>query len=194
MDAAVKLFAEKGYPSVSNREIAQAAGANTALISYYFGSKEGLYVQAFQTQFSTACQALAAIRNQQALTPVERIEQCALAVLESHRKHPHLLRFVQHELVNPSTASSQVLHACTGDLLRYLEELVEEGKAAGAFHAELNTSYAALMLCNLMHSYLLHKNVVAAVLPEFGEEQEYVMHNLSIYFRGVLAEKTVGGA
>jgi len=45
--AALRLFAEKGYKAASTREIAQAAGANIAAISYYFGDKAGLYRAAF---------------------------------------------------------------------------------------------------------------------------------------------------
>ncbi len=41
--AAMRLFAEQGYARTSTREIALAAGANVAAISYYFGDKAGLY-------------------------------------------------------------------------------------------------------------------------------------------------------
>ena len=45
--AALRLFAEKGYPKTSTRQIALAAGVNIASISYYFGDKEGLYRAVF---------------------------------------------------------------------------------------------------------------------------------------------------
>jgi AcrR family transcriptional regulator len=48
LDAALTLFAEKGFAKTSTREIAQAAQANSASISYYFGDKEGLYRAVFE--------------------------------------------------------------------------------------------------------------------------------------------------
>lgn len=45
--AALALFAAKGFAKTSTREIAQAAGANIAAISYYFGDKAGLYAATF---------------------------------------------------------------------------------------------------------------------------------------------------
>ena len=47
LDAALALFAEKGFAKTSTREIALAAHANIASISYYFGDKEGLYKAVF---------------------------------------------------------------------------------------------------------------------------------------------------
>ena len=47
LHAALRLFAEKGFAKTSTREIALAAGANIAAISYYFGDKAGLYRAAF---------------------------------------------------------------------------------------------------------------------------------------------------
>lgn len=45
--AALKLFADKGFAKTSTREIASAARANVAAISYYFGDKAGLYRAVF---------------------------------------------------------------------------------------------------------------------------------------------------
>ena len=47
LDAALALFAEKGFSKTSTREIAQAAQINIASISYYFGDKAGLYKAVF---------------------------------------------------------------------------------------------------------------------------------------------------
>ena len=43
LDAAAQLFDNKGYFNVSIKEIGLTAGCNSALISYYFGSKQKLY-------------------------------------------------------------------------------------------------------------------------------------------------------
>jgi AcrR family transcriptional regulator len=43
LEAAVRIFGEKGPKGATVREIARAAGQNVAAIAYYFGSKEKLY-------------------------------------------------------------------------------------------------------------------------------------------------------
>jgi AcrR family transcriptional regulator len=47
LDAALVLFADKGFAKTSIRDIAQAAQVNVASISYYFGDKAGLYQAVF---------------------------------------------------------------------------------------------------------------------------------------------------
>ena len=41
-DAAITLFAERGIPAATIRDIAQAAGVSSGLLRHHFGSKEGL--------------------------------------------------------------------------------------------------------------------------------------------------------
>jgi AcrR family transcriptional regulator len=43
LSAAKRLFAARGMHGASVRDIAAAAGVNSALVRYHFGSKEGLY-------------------------------------------------------------------------------------------------------------------------------------------------------
>ncbi len=47
LDAALRLFGERGFAATSTRDIAEAAGVNLAAIRYYFGDKQGLYRATF---------------------------------------------------------------------------------------------------------------------------------------------------
>lgn len=47
LDAAEELFAQKGFSAVSMRTIAAESGQHLASANYYFGSKAGLFEQAF---------------------------------------------------------------------------------------------------------------------------------------------------
>ncbi|GAB4088032.1 CerR family C-terminal domain-containing protein [Hydrogenophaga soli] len=59
LDAALSLFANQGFAQTSVREIAQAAQANVAAISYHFGDKAGLYRAVFFEPVSTVEEDLA---------------------------------------------------------------------------------------------------------------------------------------
>lgn len=60
LQAAAKLFAQKGYEATSTREIMEAAGVTKPMLYYYFGSKEGLcrtVLTRFSEHFFTCFQA-----------------------------------------------------------------------------------------------------------------------------------------
>jgi len=48
LKAATASFAYDGFHATSLKQIARAAGVNPALIAYYFGNKEGLYMAVFE--------------------------------------------------------------------------------------------------------------------------------------------------
>ncbi|MCC6489892.1 MAG: TetR/AcrR family transcriptional regulator [Candidatus Hydrogenedentes bacterium] len=60
LDAAEALFGARGCDGVSTRVIAEAAGVNIAMLSYYFGSKEGL----FKAMLQRRCLTLDTLVNQ----------------------------------------------------------------------------------------------------------------------------------
>lgn len=45
LNEAEKQFSERGYFKVTAKEISEAAGVNTAAVNYYFGGKDGLYLE-----------------------------------------------------------------------------------------------------------------------------------------------------
>lgn len=52
LDAAERLFAARGFQGVSLGEVAAAAGLSRATPSYFFGSKDGLYVAVLERAFA----------------------------------------------------------------------------------------------------------------------------------------------
>lgn len=48
LEAALRLFSDRGYTAVSIKEIAQYSKINSALIYYYFNSKDHLFVEALK--------------------------------------------------------------------------------------------------------------------------------------------------
>jgi AcrR family transcriptional regulator len=52
--AAENLFTRKGFKATTLKEVSEISGANTALISYYFGNKDGLRNAVFARQIKLA--------------------------------------------------------------------------------------------------------------------------------------------
>jgi len=56
LDAAEKLFCQRGFEGTSVRDITAEAGCNIAAVNYYFGSKEKLYEEMFHRRLSEKIQ------------------------------------------------------------------------------------------------------------------------------------------
>jgi AcrR family transcriptional regulator len=52
LEAAERIFTQKGYTATRTTEIAAAAGVNQALLHYYFRTKEGLFDRIFESKTS----------------------------------------------------------------------------------------------------------------------------------------------
>ncbi|GAB2659362.1 TetR/AcrR family transcriptional regulator [Nocardia goodfellowii] len=68
LDAAEQIMLEEGYAAVSTRRIAALAGANSALVYYYFGNMDNLFVELFRRGADLGYQhQLDALRSEQPL-------------------------------------------------------------------------------------------------------------------------------
>jgi AcrR family transcriptional regulator len=112
LEAARGQFAEQGYEGATMRAIARVAGVDPALVSYYFGSKSGLFVESLRLPVNPA-DAIEAVLAEGTDGLGERLLTRFLAVwdnpttgepiisvLRSAASRPELLReFVERQIV-----------------------------------------------------------------------------------------------
>lgn len=102
--AAMRLFAEQGYAKTSTREIALAAGANVAAISYYFGDKAGLYSATFAEACTDPRDSIAMF-DQPHFTLTESLQgfyRQMLAPLQQGDEAELMLRLWCREMIEPT--------------------------------------------------------------------------------------------
>lgn len=101
LEAAEKLFLEKGFAMTSTTEIARVAGCNQALVHYYFRTKENLFQSIFENKFRLLISTLP-IDNQNNTTFMEKFAVIAETHFEMIRSNPKLPFLIFNELItNP---------------------------------------------------------------------------------------------
>ena len=112
LNAARKVFLEKGYSGARMQEIADEAGINKALLHYYFRSKDKLFLVIFNEAFHHFLPRIS--QYFQAEMPLfEKIEKISGLYISLLKQNPYIPMFILHEVqTNP-------------DLI--LDKLVNEG-------------------------------------------------------------------
>ena len=133
LEAAEKLFSELGYEGASTRQIAKEAGANMAMINYYFGSKEGVFMELMTLRIQAFKEDLDKI-NQDSLTGMEKLlkvtEGYARRILCNHALH----KMMNRELSLPQRPEMffTIKNAMAENMLM-IERIINDGINDGSF-------------------------------------------------------------
>jgi AcrR family transcriptional regulator len=107
MDVAVTLFAEKGYEGTSIRDLAHQADVNIAMINYYFGSKENLFVSLLEAKVRFMRDKIEAVQNNPSLSELDKINQIIDGYIDRFLSQPAFHRVLQQELL---VSNREMLH------------------------------------------------------------------------------------
>ncbi|MDD2594842.1 MAG: TetR/AcrR family transcriptional regulator [Bacteroidales bacterium] len=101
LEAAEKLFLEKGFAMTSTTEIAKEAGCNQALIHYYFRTKEKLFQKIFESKIDLFATTIFN-NNSKAGTFDDKIRNVVYTHFDIIAKNPKLPFLIVNELsTNP---------------------------------------------------------------------------------------------
>lgn len=112
LEAAGKVFADKGFWEASNADICKLAQVNTAAISYHFGGKENLYVAAWKHAFDRSIEAHPQDGGVAPdSSPEERLAGHIRAVMERMADPDNVEVEIMHkEMANPTGLLSDTIH------------------------------------------------------------------------------------
>jgi AcrR family transcriptional regulator len=99
-EAARRVFLRKGYAATTNREIADEAGLNHALVNYYFRSKEKLFDIVTQEQVEIFFGKIFPIANNEETTLEEKIKGLVDYYTSILVKEPGMVFFISSEMQN----------------------------------------------------------------------------------------------
>lgn len=104
IECAGQLIAEKGFASVTSKEICRAAGVNLAAVNYHFGSRDGLYLAVLENvqQYLVGLQQLIDLYESD-LVPRQKMEKLIdFLAGNAFRKNEWQISVWVREVMNPS--------------------------------------------------------------------------------------------
>ncbi len=98
LEAARKLFTERGFAAVKTRDIAEEAGINLALLNYYFRSKEKLFDIIMVENFSRFLEGITAVLTANHESFDKKLVALVDAYITMLNKNPGIPLFVINEM------------------------------------------------------------------------------------------------
>jgi AcrR family transcriptional regulator len=132
-------FAEHGLSGARVDAIAARISTTKRMIYYYFGSKEGLYLAVLEQVYG-GIRGLEQTLDLDRLSPVEALRQMIDFTFDYHEQNPDFVRLVSVENIHHGAhlKQSATLQNLNSTVIASLTTILERGRAAGLFHAEID--------------------------------------------------------
>ncbi len=195
MEAAEKLFADKGFEGTSVRDIAEDAGVNQAMISYYFGSKEKLMEAMFTYRGTSSLLQLEEMVQDKTLTPIQKVEKLIDRYIEKLLTNQCFHRVVVREqMVNNNGFIADKLQEIKRLNQALIKELIAQGQRNGDFkkHVDIPLLMITLVgtvshLITTQHFYREINNLQSLTEEEFQKHiRKKLSHHLKAIFKATL--------
>jgi TetR/AcrR family fatty acid metabolism transcriptional regulator len=154
LDAAVKVFADKGYYGARVSDIAQEAGIAYGLVYHYFKNKEDLLISIFRTRWSQFDQAVRNIMEEKD-DPRQMIRSIISFLFHSYKNNPKMIEVMILDVAKTTRFfNGENIRQFTG-LFSLISEIVRRGQEQGIFKKDLDTKLAAYCLYGSVERIML---------------------------------------
>lgn len=130
---AENLFAELGFDGTSTRLIAKEAGVNMAMLNYYFGGKEGLYLAVLEKRIQENHLKLQSINNEN-ISSFEKLDRFIDSYVEKMLNNCGYQKIIYREmsLMQRSTVTNQITSMLSKNIIE-VKKILTDGIANGSF-------------------------------------------------------------
>lgn len=142
LDAAVAVFADKGFFNSRISDIADRADVADGTVYLYFKNKEEILMTAISTAFD-AFMTHARIEIEKLPSPVQRLRRLAFLHLDALGSNRNLAVVFQMELRQSTRFLSEFSHHHMVEYLSLVRAAIAEGQASGVFRRDLSEKIAA---------------------------------------------------
>lgn len=131
LDAASAVMIEQDTVDVSLADIAGHAGVNIALVSYYFGGKEGLLLALAKRDAARSLAELDVLMGLD-LSPAAKLRKHMAGVIGTFFRYPYLNRLLRALMRDSSSrAAREIAEFFAGPIAKAISRLIKDGVKAG---------------------------------------------------------------
>lgn len=188
VDAAEKVFVEKGFDGARVDEIADTAKVNKRMMYLYFGSKEAMYEHVIREQFRrfVAATKVACTADE---TPRQQAERIISTYYYFLADNPGFVRLLGWETLHLGAHEGRALDALAARGVPALEAILKSGVDQGTFRADVDIRRLIMSVSGLCLGVFNRKHGLAGLWQEDLAEPKVLAdtlkHILTLVFEGI---------
>jgi TetR/AcrR family transcriptional regulator len=188
LEAAEKVFVEKGFDGARVDEIAETATVNKRMMYLYFGSKEAMYEHVIREQFRrfVAATRLSSTPDE---TPVQQAERIIRTYYYYLAANPGFVRLLGWETLHLGAREGRALDALASRGVPALEAILKSGVEKGLFRPDVDIRRLIMSVSGLCLAVFNRKQGLAGLWNENLSDpkvlEDTLQHILKLVFHGV---------
>lgn len=142
LDAAVRVFAHKGFHTSRVSDIAEEAGVAHGLLYHYFSSKDEVLETIFRENWAILVERIHAV-EESGEPAREQLRHVAAILLRTWRHEPDVVRVLVREIVRSPEVGQRIDEL--EKPIDAIQRIVERGQQTGEFRADLDPRLAGIV-------------------------------------------------
>ena len=169
LDAAITVFANRGFHHCRVSDVADEAGVAYGLVYHYFDSKEEILNQVFSERWQLMLDAIAEI-DSQAIPARDKLYLVASFIIDSYHHEPDLMKVIIVEVTRAANTFGREHLEKIREAYGMIATIVESARADGSFKSDISADFAAMCFYGAIEQLL--SGWIFGYLPESDEEFE----------------------
>jgi TetR/AcrR family fatty acid metabolism transcriptional regulator len=143
LDAAVRVFARRGFNQCRVSDIADEAGVAYGLVYHYFRSKDEVLDTLFLERWNIMLEVISDLDGQD-LAPRDKLYAIASFIVDSYRHDPELMKVIIVEVTRAANSFGRTHIEKITEAYELIAGIVARAQAEGAFKDTVTPRFAAL--------------------------------------------------
>jgi TetR/AcrR family fatty acid metabolism transcriptional regulator len=170
LDAAIRVFATRGFHACRVSDVADEAGVAYGLVYHYFDSKEEILSTLFAERWQIMLDAIAEIDRQQEIPARDKLYLVASFIIDSYRHEPDLMKVIIVEVTRAANSFGRDNLDKIREAYAMIGQIVEQAQRDGVFKQDISSDFAALMFYGAIEQLL--SGWIFDLIPQSEEDFE----------------------
>ena len=169
LDAAIHVFADRGFHHCRVSDVADQAGVAYGLVYHYFGSKEEILNQLFSERWQLMLDAIAEIDRQE-IPARDKLYLVASFIIDSYHHEPDLMKVIIVEVTRAANTFGREHLEKIREAYAMIAAIVESARQDGSFKEDISADFAAMCFYGAIEQLL--SGWIFGYVPTTDEEFE----------------------